>query len=50
MTDQVCVPDDASSAQAVWAVVQYLNTNPLTLSNQDSELVLRAMQSAFPCR
>ena len=50
MTDQVCVPDDASSAQAVWAVVQYLNNNPLTLSNQDSELVLRAMQSAFPCR
>jgi len=50
MTDQVCVPEDASSAQAVWAVVQYLNNNPLTLSDQDTELVLRAMQSAFPCR
>ena len=47
---QVCVPQDASSAQAVWAVVQYLNNNPLTLSDQDTELVLRAMQSAFPCR
>ena len=50
MTDQVCVSEDASSAQAVWAVVQYLNNNPLTLSDQDTELVLRAMQSAFPCR
>ena len=47
---QVCVPEDASGAQAVWAVVQYLNTNPLTLADQDTELVLRAMQSAFPCR
>ena len=50
MTDQVCLPEDASMAQAVWAVVQYLNNNPLTLSDQDTELVLRAMQSAFPCR
>ena len=50
MTGQVCVPKSASSAQAVWAVVQYLNNNPLTLSDQDTELVLRAMQSAFPCR
>ena len=49
LTGQVCVPEDASSAQAVWAVVQYLNNNPLTLSIQDTELVLRAMQSAFPC-
>ena len=50
LRDQVCVPEDASTAQAVWAVVRYLNNNPLTLSDQDTELVLRAMQSAFPCR
>ena len=50
LTGQVCVPEDASGAQAVWAVVQYLNNNPLTLSDQDTELVLRAMRSAFPCR
>ena len=47
---QVCVPEDATGAQGVWAVVQYLNNNPLTLSDQDTDLVLRAMQSAFPCR
>lgn len=47
---QVCVPEEASSAQAVWAVVHYLNNNPLTLSDQDTELVLRAMASGFPCR
>ena len=50
LTGQVCVPEDATTPQAVWAVVQYLNHNPLTLSDQDTELVLRAMQSAFPCR
>ena len=50
LTGQVCVPEDATTPQAVWAVVQYLNNNPLTLSDQDTELVLRAMQSAFPCR
>ena len=47
---QVCVPEEASTAQAVWAVVQYPNQNPLTLSDHDTELVLRAMQRAFPCR
>ena len=50
LTGQVCLPDDASMAQAVWAVVQHLNNNPLTMSDQDTELVFRAMQSAFPCR
>ena len=50
LTGQVCVPENATTPQAVWAVVQYLNNNPLTLSDQDTELVLRAMQSAFPCR
>ncbi len=50
LTGQVCVPENASSAQAVWAVVQYLKNNALSLSDQDSDLVLRAMQSAFPCR
>ena len=50
LTNQVCVPQGATTAQAVWAIVQYLNHNPLTLSDPDTELVLRAMQSAFPCR
>ncbi len=50
LTDQVCLPPDTTSAQAVWAVVQYPNHNPLILSDQDTELVFRAMQSAFPCR
>ena len=50
LSGQVCVPADASTAQAVWAVVQYLNNHPLTLSDQDTELVLRAVRSAFPCR
>jgi hypothetical protein len=47
---QVCVPEEATAAQVVWAVVQYPNHNPLTLADQDTELVLRAMQRAFPCR
>ena len=50
LTDQVCLPEDVTGTDAVWAVVQYLRNNPLTLSDGDSELVLRAMQSAFPCR
>ena len=50
LTDQVCLPPDTTSAQAVWAVVQYPNRNPLILSDPDTELVFRAMQTAFPCR
>ena len=50
LTDQVCLPPGTTSAQAVWAVVQYPNRNPLILSDPDTELVFRAMQTAFPCR
>ena len=50
LVNRVCLPDDATGTDAVWAVTQYLRNNPLTLSDADSELVLRAMQSAFPCR
>jgi hypothetical protein len=50
LENQVCLTNDATGPQAVWAVVQYLNNNQLTLSLPDAELVLRAMQSAFPCR
>ncbi|MBQ02063.1 MAG: hypothetical protein CL477_15440 [Acidobacteria bacterium] len=50
LQNQVCLTNNATGPQAVWAVVQYLNNNPLTLSDPDAELVLRAMQSAFPCR
>ena len=49
LDNQVCLTGDATTPQAVWAVVQYLNNNQLTLSDPDAELVLRAMQSAFPC-
>lgn len=50
LPEQVCLPEDVTGTDAVWTVVQYLKNNPLTLSDGDSELVLRALQNAFPCR
>jgi len=47
---KVCLPENTNTPQVVWAVVQYLNSNPLSLSDQDTMLVLRAVQNAFPCR
>ena len=50
MADRVCVPDDITAPQAVWVVVQYLRQHPNVLYESDTVLVLRALQSAFPCR
>lgn len=49
MAGRVCVPNDISSAQAVWVVVQYLRQRQDVLYESDTALVLRALQSAFPC-
>ena len=50
MADRVCVPSDITAVRAVWAVVQYLRRHPNVLYESDTALVLRALQSAFPCR
>ena len=49
MPDRICLPRTTTGAQAVWAVVQYLEDNPSTLLEQDTELVLRALENAFRC-
>ena len=48
--DVVCLPDTFTAAQAVWMVIQYLNDHPESLYEPDAALVLRALESAFPCR
>ncbi len=50
MAERVCLPDDITAAQAVWVVVQYLREHPDSLYDSDTELVLRALEAAFPCR
>ena len=50
MADRVCVPSDITAVRAVWAVVQYLRRHQNVLYESDTALVLRALQSAFPCR
>ena len=49
MPDRVCLPSGSTTAQAVWVVVQYLEQNPIALSNEDSELVLRALENTYRC-
>ena len=49
-SDTVCLPDDITAPQGVWVVVQYLSDHPESLYESDTALVLRALQTAFPCR
>ena len=49
MPDRVCLPPRATIAQAVWVVVQYLEKNPIALPDEDSELVLRALENTYRC-
>ena len=48
--ETVCLPAGLTSAQAVWAVVQYLGDHPASLYEADGTLVHRALSAAFPCR
>ena len=50
MADRVCLPDDITGAQAVWQVVRYLRAHPRSLYESDTVLVLRALETGFPCR
>jgi hypothetical protein len=49
MPDRVCLPPRSTTAQAVWVVVQYLENNPIALPDEDSELVLRALENTYRC-
>jgi hypothetical protein len=49
MPDRICRPPQATAAQAVWVVVQYLENNPLALPENDTELVLRALENTYRC-
>ena len=44
-----CRLEDFTFHEAVWAVVRYLNRRPQTLDEQDTVLVLRALQLATIC-
>ncbi len=46
---RVCLPPDATAAQAVWVVVRYLEDNPLALPEEDTDLVLRALENTYRC-
>ncbi len=48
--ETVCLPAGLTSAQAVWAVVQYLGDHAASLYEADGTLVLHALRAAFPCR
>ena len=50
LSDRVCLPDDITTARAVFAVVQYLDSDGDSRYQQDAILVLRALEAAFPCR
>ncbi len=46
---RVCLPPEATAAQAVWVVVRYLEENPLALPEEDTDLVLRALENTYRC-
>ena len=50
MADRICLPRDITAAQAVWVVVEYLRAHPDSLYESDTALVMRALESVFPCR
>lgn len=49
MPDRVCVPPDATVAQVVRRVIDYLEENPRDRGEVDVELVLRALEDRFRC-
>jgi len=50
MPTRVCLRADTSTANAVWTIIQYLETlEPETLVEPDAELVLRSLEKTFRC-
>lgn len=49
MPNRICFPPRATSAEAVFAVVRYLEDNPLAQPERDTELVLRALENTYRC-
>ncbi len=46
----VCTPAGVNVGQLTRVVVRYLNDHPQDLPERDTDLILRALQDAFPCR
>ena len=44
-----CPPDNATIGQSVRVVVKYLEDHPAELHEQDSLLIVKALDGAFPC-
>ena len=49
MPNRVCIPTNATGSQLVWAVLQHAETEPAVGLEQDTELVLRALENTFRC-
>ena len=49
MPNRICFPPNTTGSHAVWVVVQYLEDNPSALTEQDTELALRALENSFRC-
>ena len=49
MPNRICFPPNTTGSHAVWVVVKYLKDNPSALTEQDTELVLRALEHSFRC-
>ena len=48
--DRVCIPERTTPAEEVWAVVRYLEDNPIAQPERDVDLVLRALENTYRCR
>ena len=47
---RTCIPDKATSVQAIRVIVKYLQDHPAELHKADFELLATALQLAFPCK
>jgi Rap1a immunity proteins len=47
---QICNPDGANVGQAIRLVVLYIDLRPARMNEQFEDLVLEALQRAWPCR
>ena len=46
----VCLPEGATSAQAIRVVVEYIDDRPARLHENFKALALEALQAVFPCK
>ncbi len=46
----ICAPDSATYQQGVRVVIQYIDQRPARLHENFAELVIEALQAAWPCK